>query len=47
MSVATLTRQNKNRQSFIQQMNEKWQRKYEHEQAWLDTMDQLTTKRTR
>lgn len=47
MSAATLTKDNKNRQSFIQQMNEKWQRKYEQEQAWLDTMDRLTIERTR
>jgi hypothetical protein len=47
MSAGTISQNSAERHSFIQAMNEKWQRKYQDEQAWLDSMDEHTIERTR
>lgn len=46
MSIGSLTRDTNQRRSFIQEMNEKWAKKYQDEQAWLDSIDRLSIERT-
>lgn len=46
MSVGSLRRNTNQRHSFIQEMNEKWAKKYQDEQAWLDSIDRMNIERT-
>jgi len=46
MSAESLARDNNRRQSIIQQLNDEFQRKYDAEQAWLETIDRLSFDRT-
>lgn len=46
MSAESLARDNHQRQSIIQQLNQEFQRKYDAEQAWLESIDRLSLERT-